>query len=249
MTRRGLTLIELMVVLLISVIITVAVMSAYTFAIESQQRQQAQQNEAASRHRLEDRLTELLRLTYVSPRATTDAGFFIAESGQDSQPGQGLGLLGGSADTLTFTIAGDGVPYAALASDETFEEQNRTLGPQGGIAEIEVSTTAVGDPGDRTGLFVRTQRPADGDPTQGGTETVLDPTVNSISFEFWDGEAWQAEWDTRTQNETRRIPAAVRVTYTRTGDPEGQNRVFIVRLPSSDVNAENPLTIGGGTTP
>ena len=90
---------------------------------------------------------------------------------------------------------------------------------------------------------MREQRPSDGDAYQGGYESVLDSRVASMSFEFWNGETWQGEWDTLTQG-SRRLPAAIRVTYTFDGE-ESTPHSFVVRIPLSDVTPDNPLGVGG----
>jgi hypothetical protein len=123
-----------------------------------------------------------------------------------------------------------------------FETLNDQYGPQGGVAEIQLSLTPVGQPASSdTGLFLREQRPADSDSSQGGNESLLMPNVTTIQFEFFDGLQWQETWDTITSG-SRRIPSAVRVTYQLTG--EDQQRFIIVRLPFSDVTPTNPVTVG-----
>ena len=89
-----------------------------------------------------------------------------------------------------------------------------------------------------SGVIIREQHPADGDNTQGGTESVLDPDVTSLTYEFFDGSDWQPTWS--TSNGTKRLPAAVRVTY-QVKDEDSQ-RVLVIRLPNSDVTTDNPVT-------
>jgi hypothetical protein len=141
-----------------------------------------------------------------------------------------------------FTARGERVPSAVLLSQDDFETNNERFGPQGGTAEIAISTTPVGEAGNRTGVFLREQRPADGDETQGGNESVLDPEVTDIRFQFYDGAQWVGDWDT---DETgRRIPAIVRVIY-RIADEE-QDRNLFIKLPLSDVTQDDPVTVGEG---
>ncbi|RYG45550.1 hypothetical protein EON79_12380 [bacterium] len=70
---------------------------------------------------------------------------------------------------------------------------------------------------------------------------MLDADVATISYEFWDGTEWITEWDTRS-TQGRRLPASVRITYTRNGDE--QEHVFTVRIVGSDVTEDNPITAG-----
>jgi hypothetical protein len=85
---------------------------------------------------------------------------------------------------------------------------------------------------------MRMQRPADADPTSGGTEWLQLPDIDSLLFEFWDGTTWQQSWDTTTQTPVR-IPAAVRVTYSKGNDTPS---VFVVQLPLSDATPADPVT-------
>lgn len=123
---------------------------------------------------------------------------------------------------------------------------NTSYGPQGGIDEIAISMTPVGNPGAAPGgLYIREQRPADADYTQGGYERVLNPDIHSIGFEFYDGTQYLGSWDS-TANGQRHLPAAVRITYTLNAEPDIQH-VFVVALPLSDITPNNPLNGGGST--
>jgi hypothetical protein len=148
------------------------------------------------------------------------------------------------SDRLTFTTVAPPVPLAAQGSDADFETQHQEYGPVGGMAEVSWGTVSVGDAGDRTGLFERLQRPADGDPEQGGLESLLGANIDRIGFEFYDGTSWAAQWDTLTGGE-RRLPAAVRVNYVQANDPTETVHRFVVPIPTSDVDVQNPSLNGG----
>ncbi len=257
--RRGITLLEIMISLVISSVIVVAITSAYAEAIAYDKQGTRLQEATESRIEFEQRLRTLLRGAYVSPTTTDSMTYFLGDESGNS-------ITATAADTLIFTTLSEGVNGSTLGTQDDFETLNQTFGPQGGIAEVALSMTAVGDAGQtKTGLFLREQRPADGDPTQGGTESLLSSDVKSIQFEFYDGANWDPTWSTSgvtAQSTTsmnidtsgtagRRIPAAVRVTYVLTSDLEGAApHVFVVRLPQSDVTAENPVvtnTATGGT--
>lgn len=62
--------------------------------------------------------------------------------------------------------------------------------------------------------------------------------MSEILFEFWDGTQWITSWD--TDSDGRRLPAAVRVTYRVSSDTDEHS--FVVRIPTSDVTADNPMT-------
>ena len=200
--------------------------------------------------------------------ANTRTCFFVGQTGAGMPPGQTIApgqLLipgqatqaaaagaqtngstsAGNADTLMFTVMGRPLPGSVLAEDpsDDFETTNQHYGPQGGLAEYAISMTPVGDAQGQKGVILREQLPADEDATQGGYESVIEPDVTSLTFEFFDGTAWQPSWNTFAQT-TRQLPAAVRVTYSLTG--ESQNRIFIVGLACSTVTPNNPATTTGG---
>lgn len=234
----GFTLLELLVVLGITTIVSLAAARAYQESISYDQTLRSGREELQKTQAFEDRVSALLREAYMTGLADDTASCFIGQIGSGQVEG-GLEAPNSLADNLTFTTFGGGVPARVIESKDDFETLNQNEGPQGGIAEMSLSTTPVGQPLEIKGLYLRTQRPADEDPTQGGTEEQLDPDVQKIEFEFFDGSTWQPVWDTRTMN-PKRLPAAVRVTYRREG--ENQDRTFVVRLPHSDVTPENPVT-------
>ena len=148
-------------------------------------------------------------------------------------------------DRVTFTTTAPGIPMTSLNSVDDFETQQDSIGPVGGLAEVSFGINPVGDAGDKTGLFERIQRPSDSDPTQGGLESVLDPDIDSIGFQFWDGNEWIQSWDTTTG--TRRLPQAVQVSYTIKGATDTTPRMFVVPIAASDVTSQDPYTSGGAS--
>jgi hypothetical protein len=174
----------------------------------------------------------------VSTDATDTSSYFLL--GADST---------GEDNRITFTGKPSGIPVVVRNSVDDFESLNERLGPQAGAVEVSIGLTPVGDTDQDSGLFLREQRPADGDATQGGSEVVVDEQIAEISFEAYDGTTWLTDWDTRVGQ--RRIPSMVRVSY-RLEDEEDETRTFVVRLPYSDVTADNPYVAEaaqGGTTP
>jgi prepilin-type N-terminal cleavage/methylation domain-containing protein len=243
MTRRsGVTLLELTISVAIIGILTAGVTRAFIAGLNYETGITAARARQEQKDQFDDRITELFQFAYLAPDDTNTDTFFIAGSGGEDT------LTGEFADTVQMTVQGVRQPISTLESTDDFETQNEVLGPQGGITEISISMTPVGEAGTQSGLFIRTQRPSDSEPTIGGTESVFDPTVTSIEFEFWDGTAWQPSWSTQVGAE-KRLPAAVRITYTRDGENEDLPRVLVVRLPVSDVTATEPAdqtTPGGG---
>ena len=238
----GVTLVEMVIAVAITAILTAAVTRAFVAGITYETSITDARARQEAKDEVDLKLRNLFQHAYLSPDDTNTDTFFIGGSAGDS------GIDAGAADTVQFTVQGFRPASASIESEDDFETQNENLGPQGGIAEISLSTTAVGDAGTRQGLFIRTQRPSDSEPSQGGTETVLEESIQSIQFEFWDGTTWQPTWSTLVGAE-KRLPAAVRITYTRDGENEDAEHVIYARIPTSDVTADDPAdqTAPGGT--
>jgi type II secretory pathway pseudopilin PulG len=219
----------LLVAVTIIGILTAGLASAYVASIDQDARIRAGRDLVAAQRAFEERVADLIRHAYLSADAADTTTYFVAVD------------AGAGAETLTFTTLGQRVPRVVVDSTDDFETLNQRFGPQGGVAEESISITPVGNAPTPTGLFLREQRPSDGDPDQGGYESRLADDVTQVRFEFWDGQAWIPNWDTREQTE-RRLPAAVRMTYRREGDTT--DRVLVVRVPGSDVTANNPITEG-----
>lgn len=253
--RRGLTVIELMVALIITGFVVLAATSAYSSGIRFEQQTRQAQEQHETSIQFEDRIRRLLAGIYVSSTATDTTTYMLGE-----QTGNSANAT--SADMLTFTSVSDAINSSQLGVDTDFETSNQSLGPQGGVAEVALSMVPIGEGAqNKSGLFLRLQRPSDGDPTQGGLESVFDEDIASISFEFYNGESWETTWGTSglsglsgsaaevSGQNGRRIPAAIRVTYTRSSDPNSTQHSFVVRLAQSDATAQNPaLADQGGAT-
>jgi type II secretory pathway pseudopilin PulG len=232
----GITLVELLVVVVLMAILTVAVSSAFVAGLDLERLQKQRQAQQERTDTLEQTVTRLLQGALITDDVNDATTFFVGSSVDgDDQLG---------SDRLTFTTTGPGVTLAARESTDDFETQQAAQGPAGGVAEVSLGTTAFGDAGDRTGLFQRVQRPSDGDPTQGGREWLLDPQIDRIGFQFYNGTDWVDSWDT-VLGGNRRLPAAVRVSYVLKDTPEDAARSFIVTLPSSDVDALSPIEVAG----
>ncbi|MHB8637286.1 MAG: type II secretion system protein GspJ [Fimbriimonadaceae bacterium] len=255
MKRAGITLVELLIALAGTVILTTAVLDAYERAMEVGPALSASQKVLDQNALLKDKITDLLQHAYVlnngvviaatataqrtyfttNPQSTT-SGLTQSSGGQGQAGASGAGT---GTSELVFTVLGEPTSNAALQDPSNdFIQQNQIRGPEGGVVEYQIGLTPVGSAPDKKGVFIREQRPADTDPTQGGYEWLLAPDVDNLLFEFWDGTTWQQSWDTTTQTPVR-LPAAVRVTYS-TGS--GTPTVFVVRLPLSDATPANPVT-------
>lgn len=246
MRRRGITLIELLTALVIGAIVAFGLNLAFSTSIRYQTEVKPRREQALQEFAIENRIRRLLEHAYVDSSLDSEHTYFIGRN----DPSGSSSLDSGQASTeLMFTVVGDRLPGNALAADgSTFEDRNARIGPVGGVIERRIGMTPIGDAGNLTGAFLREQTPSDSDPQQGGFESLLDARITSLAFEFWDGTDWQPDWSTETGE--RRLPAAIRITYTLEGEEDLQ-RTFVVRMPASDITASNPLnsTTGGTTTP
>lgn len=253
MRRRGITLVELLLALSISVLVMMAAGNAYVVGLRSARSLGEGRATIARRAAFEATLKDLFDHAYVDADATDATSYFLSGdaisgvSPTSSSSGSG-NLASGSGDnaSLVFTVLGRQLPTTVLGSTDDFETLNGSYGPVAGATEVQLGTSAIGSPtAAQQGLFLREQSPADSDPSQGGTESVLNPDVESIRFEFYDGTAWQTSWDTSTMT-PRRLPSGVRVTYRLKG--ETQDSVVTFAVPASDVTPDNPVTETGSTT-
>lgn len=227
--KSGVTLFELMVASVIVGILATALARSYAFAANYPAWSAQSRQRETSLTRLEGRLSELIRSAVLTSNANDPESYFLV--GTEAT---------GEESRVTFTTQGERPQGAVLASTAEFEEAHAQFGPRGAPAEISIGLTAVGESAGGTGLFLREQSPADGDPSQGGTESVLTSSVAEVSFELFDGTLWRDTWDTRLG--VRRLPSAVRVTYRL--DDEERPRILLIRLPHSDATPTNPVPEG-----
>ncbi|BDI31633.1 hypothetical protein CCAX7_36840 [Capsulimonas corticalis] len=234
--QAGLTLLELLLAMTIAAILATALAYAFQAATHLQQAHTTRLAEQDATDRTEREITRILRGARITSTATDTSTFFqgISAGGQSD-----LGC-----DRLTLTTTAPGVPAATQDSADDFETQQAARGPVGGVTEISLSTTAVGDAGSHTGLFERIQHPSDGDPTQGGFESTMDADISQIGFQFWTGTQWISSWDTVATGD-RRLPAAVQISYRLRSAPDNSVHVFVVAIPTSNVTASNPDSAQG----
>lgn len=232
MSRSGLTLVELLVSLAVTSALVGSLAVAHSAAVSHQKEAARRRQQGSGPEAFESQVGELLSRAYLSEDEADAASYFLTDASG--------GELA-SIDTLTFTALPPPLPPSFLKADGGLDERNSRYGPQGGLVEHSLGPVVVGD-GAEGGLLLRTQHPADGDTTQGGRQRTLAAEAELVGFEFWDGTAWQPEWD--TQAGARRLPAAVRIEYRWGGEAEA--RTMVVRLLNSDVTAEDPVLVEGG---
>jgi prepilin-type N-terminal cleavage/methylation domain-containing protein len=236
--KRGVTLVEVMVVLAASLaLMTSIVFLTRTEAdlVASKQKSLAERNSTIG---VEDALCKIFEGARLTTSTSDNTSYFESkDDGNSSTDG---------ADRVTLTTTAPSVPLAAYYDSADSETQNTTRGPLGSCAEVSIGIVAAGDAGGKTGLFERLQRTSDADLTQGGNEFLISDQIDSIHFEFWDGEEWQTTWD--TLENTRRLPQSVQVTYTLKSDINHIKRVFVAPIPTSDVNAFDIYTSSTSST-
>lgn len=232
--RAGVTLIEMLLALALTASMAAAVGYGFLGGIDFQRAHLQRQNRKDPHAELEKAIRARLEGAVLTEDSADNTTYFVGEASEYGD----TGTYG--CDTLIFTTDNGTVPMSAISNEDDYETQQNAHGAIGGVWEVELSTQAVGDAGESTGLFVRTQVPADGDDTQGGYEKVLSSEVERIGFRFWDGLEWVDTWDSITGE--RRLPAAVLVTYKLQGSGEDDVRSFVVAIPASDVDADNPLS-------
>lgn len=235
--RRGFTLVELMVVLISMALILSVVSTSVLTAIQHTERVKASRVTSERDRLFEDRIRTIFQAAYLSTDPTDASSYFIGGEDVDNEVS---GNVGGGTQVI-FTALNSKLPANILESGDDFETLNSTYGPQGGVSEISISLTPVGNAPVEEGMFLRKQTPADGDPSQGGRESVLDPDIRTIGLEFYDGTSWIESWNTQQSN-TPRLPSAIRLLYSRESDT--QDHYIIIHLPHSDVTPNNPVTVG-----
>lgn len=236
MKCRGLTLVELLIVLAMTAVIVIGLTGSYEAALRFQRDMPAREAERQDEIAFFRTLRQTLEGAYLTSDEADISSYFVATSSAG---------VSSSPDAITFTTIAYGPNGDFVQSDGDFETLHSEFGPQGGLTEVSLSLSPVGEvpTESQNGLFLRKQRPSDGDPSQGGSEELLNSSVETLAFEFFDGVDWVTTWDTTVGE--RRLPAAVRMTYRLQGDEF--DRTYVVRLPQSDVTTQNPVLTNGVT--
>jgi prepilin-type N-terminal cleavage/methylation domain-containing protein len=235
---RGFTLLELLLVLAMSVVLSGAIAFAYSECVSVQRAHELSLTTQDHTLSMERELTTVIQGAQLSALATDTTSYFI---GTDDAGGSNLGC-----DRLTVTTTAPGIPIQSIDSTDDYLTQQTEYGPYGGLAEASIGTNPIGEAGSHIGLFERIQHPSDGDPTQGGMETDLDSDVVQMGFQFWDGIEWCSLWDTQTG--TRVLPQAVQVSYILKSDTSNTPHVFVVPIPSSTVTYNTPAPNDGAAS-
>jgi len=235
-TRRGVTLLELLIAGAIGVIIALGAGFAYSAAVTYQTQAGQRRTEQEAIQQAEDRLSTLLRQATLSSDNSSPSSYFVGEQAGGTQSNE-------AANSLTFVVLGDRVRGNLIESTDDFETLNQTFGPQGGLMEVQLGSLPNGETTSSTGTYNPNQTPPAWGRPQDAPPQKASPDMTDLVFEFYDGEAWQVGWDTQAEDEPR-LPSAVRITYT--WKDETTQRILTVKLPNSDVTPDNPAVSSGG---
>lgn len=262
-TNSGLTLLELLIALTFTALLTAAMTFAYGSAFQASSSLSAAIEPSLTQTQIQEKMAQYIQHAYLATSTTDPNTYFTtnpisnppttsgtntsvsagSQSGSTTSSGSSAMSQYGGSQQLVLTAIGLPVPANYLHSNDDFQTLNNDFGPSSGLAEVSFSLTAAGSAGNQSGLFLRVQQPADSDPTQGGTERLLIPNCTDISFQFFDGTQWDPTWDTVSQT-TKQLPSAVKVTYAiSNGDPI----TFVVPVYTSNVTPQNPVTQTGSS--
>lgn len=225
MKRRGVTLVELLVATAITALVMAAGSRAFVATVQTRQRLEAEDSEWSAKVRFEDKIRTLLRSAAMPEGTDRTDVYFLAYPSSNSTDGS-------LSDTVVFSALGLRPNYGATTDANLLESRNADYGPVGGLAEVSISRTPYSARNGLEGVFLREQVPADGNPDEGGLESLMWDQVQTLEFEFYDGTEWQPSWDTIT-DATLGLPRAVRVTYSLIDNPDNPVS-FVVRVPAAD---------------
>ena len=159
--RWGFTLVELLIVLVITAILASALGYAFTAEMTMQRVEESRRADLDRGDATERRIARLLQgAKLTAPTAAAGQTTYFAGLAENGADDLGCGRL-------TFTTTAPALPLATLDGTDDFETQQGARGPVGGLAEVSLSVTPVGDAGGRLGLFERLQRPAGRGPDAG----------------------------------------------------------------------------------
>ncbi|HWD39367.1 MAG TPA: type II secretion system protein GspJ [Fimbriimonas sp.] len=241
MRTRGLSLLEALLALSMVAITIGAVIQAEIVGVHFEKHFGDTRQAFDSQVAFEDKLTRLISGAQLTdPNAVFQSPIPQSSQGQ-TDVGGNQSILGPGSASLVMTTWEDPPSVGYLQNQADFETLNQKFGPQGGPAEIGLSMEPVGDDaGFRRGLFLREQKPPDGDPTQGGQESLVQSGLQDIRFEFYDGNQWLTAWDSKNDQKGK-LPQIVRITYVLPNDQKPHS--LLVPMPL----ATAPSTSGGNS--
>ncbi|MCX6338406.1 MAG: prepilin-type N-terminal cleavage/methylation domain-containing protein [Candidatus Aureabacteria bacterium] len=198
--RRGFTIAEVLVAILITSIIAGVIYGSYMGGLRIIYDSQQDMERTHMASLILDRITSDLACAFL--RADKEYLVFVGEEGAEGE-----------------------YPSDSVTCISSYHERPRRDARESTLSEVSYSL----DPGDRDELFIlRREDPTlDDDPFSGGETRVIGEGVAGLKFEYSGEEGWASSWDSR---ESSSLPTAVRVklifrTEEEAGGGEGEEAV------------------------
>ena len=195
MSRRGFTLMEIVIAIAITSFIGLAIGVAFNNTIKAKETIET----AAERYRMlrtaMARMTREIGAAYISDR-------YDSKRYRDAydRPTNFVG----AKEKLMFTS----LAHQRLYSDAKESDQM--------VVEYQVKTATQKGVRDRNDLFRREKVVLEEQMDRGGTEDVLFEGVKKIEFQYWNSERkqWEDDWDTRRPDRKTILPTRVKIILT-----------------------------------
>lgn len=208
--KRGFTLIEVILALVLLALLLSLVQGAYTGAARSQERVRAETEEAHRAGIVLQRLTSELSMAFFAPDRKSPTGEYTS--------GLLLDVDDDGNSALSFSTRVPAVPGFSPGGD------------------AEVGYALERDEEDALHLLRRETSQLDGDLEEGGVPFTVFEDVTRFEVRCYDGEDWVATWDSWEREGPRYLPLAVSVEVAWGGgeqgvDEEAQERVYRTSTP------------------
>ncbi len=185
--KRGFTLVELMLAVLILAVIMALVYGVLVSTIEAQNRVEEITLASEVGPAILSQIRRDLEGAFL-PKS--DVEYFVAADGKGP---------GGDRDRIDFVTAGMAYGPEKEGEEAAFHSTNET----GYQVQDNRNEAGMGILYRREDLFV------DRDPLRGGRLIELYDRVRHLDLQFWDGEKWKPAWNNKSDG--RKLPEAVRV--------------------------------------
>jgi general secretion pathway protein J len=198
MTRRGFTLLEIIVAVAITAMIGATIAAAFASGFKAKELVESEADRYRGLRVSMDRMVREIGAAFVSDRYDTRRF-----RDQNDRPTNFIG----ARDRLLFTS----LAHQRLYADAKESDQM--------VVEYTVHTSSAPDAKGRQDLFRRENPNLYGEDRmeRGGVEDVLLEDVRRVEFSYWDSDKkdWVNEWDTRKLEKKSILPTRVRITLVR----------------------------------
>ncbi|HXX29596.1 MAG TPA: type II secretion system protein GspJ [Myxococcaceae bacterium] len=209
MTRRGFTLVEILVAVAITAMIGGVVAAAFTSAFRAKELVESEAERYRGLRVALERMVREIGAAYVSDRYD-----LRRYRDQNDRPTNFIG----AADRLLFTS----LAHQRLYTDAKESDQM--------VVEYTVKTSSAPGARGRQDLMRRENPNLYGDDRmeRGGTEDVLLEDVKRLELSYWDSDKkdWVKEWDTRRLEKKSILPTRVRIVVVR-ADEDGREQKYV----------------------